>query len=65
MKPGNLVRYAMESHSIYGRCVGLVLGIESDRYSALARAQVRWFGLTNEFYNMMWIPISSLVMNDV
>ena len=62
MKPGDLVRHTMKSHSIYGGCVGLIVDTEKATKNAHARAQIRWFGLTEEFYNMSWIAIYNLVL---
>ena len=62
MKPGDLVRHTMKNHSVYVGCVGLIVNTEKATKNALARAQVRWFGLTNEFYDMMWLPIYVLVL---
>lgn len=62
MKPGDLVRHTMKNHSVYVGCVGLIVNTEKATKNAHARAQVRWFGLTNEFYDMMWLPIYVLVL---
>lgn len=62
MKVGDLVRHTMRSHSIYGGCVGLVVGTEKATTHGHARAQIRWFGLTNEFYDMMWMATYNLVL---
>jgi hypothetical protein len=62
MKPGDLVRHTMKSHSIYGGCVGLIINTEKATKNAPARAQIRWFGLKNELYDMMWLPIYNLVL---
>ena len=62
MKPGDLVRHTMKNHSIYVGCVGLIIDTEKATTNGHARAQIRWFGLENEFYNMMWLPIYVLVL---
>ena len=62
MKPGDLVRHTMKSHSIYGGCVGLIINTEKATMNGHSRAQIRWFGLTDEFYNMSWIAIYNLVL---
>ena len=62
MKPGDLVRHTMKSHSIYGGCVGLIINTEKATMNGHPRAQIRWFGLTDEFYNMSWIAIYNLVL---
>ena len=62
MKPGDLVRHTMKSHSIYGGCVGLIINTEKENINGHSRAQIRWFGLTFEFYNMSWIAIYNLVL---
>ena len=62
MKPGDLVRHTMKSHSIYGGCVGLIVDTEKATKNAHARAQIKWFGLETEFYNMMWIATYNLVL---
>jgi hypothetical protein len=62
MKPGDLVRHTMKSHSIYGGCVGLIIDTEKATMNGHSRAQIRWFGLTDEFYNMSWIAIYNLVL---
>lgn len=62
MKPGDLVRHTMKSHSIYSGCVGLIIDTEKATKNAHARAQIRWFGLTSEFHDMIWLPIYVLVL---
>ena len=62
MKPGDLVRHTMKSHSIYGGCVGLIINTEKEIINGHSRAQIRWFGLTDQFYNMSWIAIYNLVL---
>ena len=62
MKPGDLVRHTMKSHSIYGGCVGLIIDTEKATMNGHPRAQIRWFGLKNEFYDMMWIATYNLVL---
>ena len=62
MKPGDLVRHTMRSHSIFGGCVGLIINTEKATMNGHSRAQIRWFGLTDEFYNMSWIAIYNLVL---
>ena len=62
MKPGDLVRHTMKNHSIYSGCVGLIIKTEKEIINGHSRAQIRWFGLTEEFYNMSWIAIYNLVL---
>jgi hypothetical protein len=62
MKPGDLVQHTMRSHSIYGGCVGLIIDTEKATMNGHPRAQIKWFGLKNEFYNMMWIATYNLVL---
>ena len=62
MKPGDLVRHTMKSHSIYSGCVGLVIKTEKEIINGHSRAKIRWFGITNEFHNMIWLPIYVLVL---
>ena len=62
MKPGDLVRHTMKSHSIYGGCVGLIIDTEKATIHGHSRTQIRWFGLTDEFYNMSWIATYNLVL---
>ena len=62
MKPGDLVRHTMKSHSIYGGCVGLIINTEKAAIHGHSRAQIRWFGLENEFYNMSWTATYNLVL---
>ncbi len=62
MKVGDLVRHANKEHNVFVGCVGLIVDAEKATNNAHARAQIRWFGLTNEFYDMMWIPIYNLAL---
>ena len=62
MKVGDLVRHKNKGHNIYVDCVGLIVGIEKATMNGHPRAQIRWFGLKNEFYDMMWLPIYNLVL---
>ena len=62
MKVGDLVRHTMRSHSIFGGCVGLIIDTEKATMNGHPRAQIRWFGLTEEFYNMLWIATYNLVL---
>ena len=62
MKPGDLVQHTMRSHSVYSGCVGLIIDTEKATMNGHSRAQIRWFGLTDEFYNMSWIAIYNLVL---
>jgi len=62
MQVGDLVQHAMKSHSVYSGCVGLIVGTEKETINGHVRAQIRWFGLKNEFHDMMWLPMYVLVL---
>ena len=62
MKPGDLVRHTMKSHSIYGGCVGLIINTEKATRHGHSRAQIKWFGLENELFNTSWIADYNLVL---